>query len=150
MAAYAITRERMLRGMGTTYSFVPRRRGLRGVGDDTTDVDVVTGLPCDDPRANCGATTPPFVFTDSKPNLPARKPITVGPGPNLTVATPGGVQIVFPSQSTVPPPPKFAPAAPSTSWFDQQLISGVPNSYLALGTVGAVLFMSMASAKRRR
>jgi hypothetical protein len=30
------------------------------------------------------------------------------------------------------------------------MIAGVPNSYLALGTAAAVLFLSMASAKRRK
>lgn len=140
----------MLRGMGATYSFEPRRRGLRGLGDDT-DVDVVTGLPCDDPRANCGPAAPPLVFTDSKPVIPAPRPITVGPAPTIAPPTPAGVQIVFPSQSTVPAPPKFAPAPlPAVSWFDQQMVAGVPNSYLALVTIGLVLFVSISGAKRRR
>lgn len=170
MAAYVTTRQRTLRGMGATYSFVPRIRSLRGLGDDTTDIDVVTGLPCDDPRANCGPAPPdigqpvfpglppigpapqpappPFVFTNPKPIIPPQKivPVTApvfGP-------LPGGVQVVFPSQGTLPTPAKFAAPAATASWFDQQMIAGVPNSYLALGTVGLVLFLSISSAKRRR
>src|SRR5713101_5527702 len=103
MAAYAITRQRMLRGMGATYSFVPRRRTLRGMGD-STDIDVVTGLPCDDPRANCGPEAPalgpsalpltspfawetpappPFVFTNPRPIIPPKPVLTVPTPPDL-------------------------------------------------------------------
>ncbi len=169
MAAYVSTRQRLLRGMGETYAFVPRRRTLRGMGD-STDIDMVTGLPCDDPRANCGPAPPdiglpsiadispigvpgqparpPFVFTDVRPILPTVKTTPVA-APNIGPGLPPGssLQIVFPSQGTV----KYAAAAPpATSWLDQQMIAGLPNSYLALGTVGLVLFLSMSGAKRRR
>ena len=148
MAAYAITRRRTLRGMGATYSFLPRRRTLRGLGQDmNTDIDFVTGLPCDDPRANCG----PDIFSKAgavKPILPAAKTTPVA-APYIGPAIPGPVQLVFPAQATVPAPPKYA-ALPTVSWFDQQMIAGIPNSYLALGTVGLVLLVSMSSARRRR
>jgi hypothetical protein len=167
MAAYTITRQRTLRGMGTTFSFVPRRKGLRGLGQDSTDIDMVTGLPCDDPRANCGPIAPDISpsfplstlpFPTSPPPLPPgaftpAKPII--PAPVITPVTPptiapSPIQLVFPSQGTVAPPPKYAAPLPTASWFDQQMISGIPNSYLALGTFGLVLFVSMSGAKRRR
>jgi len=89
---------------------------------------------------------PPFVFTDVRPIIPPKviTPVTppdIGPGPRP-------IQIVFPSAGTVAPPAKYA-AAPA-GWLDQQMIAGVPNSYLALATAGLVLFVSMAGGKRRR
>lgn len=157
MARYAITRERNLRGMGFTYSLVPSRRGLRGLGQ-TTDIDLVTGLPCDDPRANCGplqpTTTvpapetlgpPPGFFTFPAPIIPPTKPVPLPPAPVIT-APPSApsFSIVFPSQGTIAP----APAVPAVSWMDQQTIAGLPNKYLAFGAV--LLGFAMASAKGRR
>lgn len=38
----------------------PKTKKLRaGLGQDSTDIDYATGLPCDDPRANCGVAAPP-------------------------------------------------------------------------------------------
>jgi len=168
MARYVQDRRRTLRGLGTTFSFVPRGRtlrGLRGLGDDSTDIDVVTGLPCDDPRANCGPlvpapTTPidttmipapttlnvppPSFFTSPKPIIPAPV-VTQVQAPTFTpsIVPPS---IVFPSGGTTRP---LVTAPPSASWLDQEMIGGVPNKYLALGTVGAILLFGM-SAKRRR
>lgn len=159
MARYAITRERNLRGMGFTYSFLPRGRGLRGLGQ-TTDIDVVTGLPCDDPRANCGplqpTTTvpapttlgpPPGFFTFPAPIIPPSKPVPLPAAPVITTppvtGAPPSFTIVFPSGGTVAPVPM-----PAASWFDQQTIAGLPNKYLAFGAV--MLGIAMASSKGRR
>lgn len=140
----------MLRGMGTTYSFVPRRSGM---GDDLTPPDILGTGPGGPPPIDWGPgpeppPLPPGWFTNPKPILPKPKilPVTppdIGPGPRP--------QIVFPSSSSVPPPPKFAAApAPTAGWLDQQMIAGIPNSYLAIATAGLVLFVSMSGAKRRR
>jgi hypothetical protein len=168
MARYAVTRERNLRGMGTTYSFVPRRT-LRGLGQTSdSDIDVVTGYPCDDPRANCGPlepTTmipaptqlgpPPSFFTFPAPIIPPARPQPVPPAPIITQPLPIPTApspiaisptIVFPSGGGPTRPP--GTAAPG--WLDQQLISGFPNKYLALGTIAAVLFMSISQSGRRR
>lgn len=168
MAAYVQdTRQRLLRGMGATYALVPRRRTLRGMGQ-STEIDYATGLPCDDPRANCAPdisptfpTTPtislptptppvpPSFFTFPKPIIPAPVVVAATP-PDLGPKLPGGVQVVFPSQGTVPPPPRYAAAAPpGGSWLDQQMIAGIPNSYLALGIGGLVLLVSIGGKRRR-
>jgi hypothetical protein len=152
MARYAVTRVRNLRGLGTTFSFVPRR-GLRGLGQ-TTDIDMVTGLPCDDPRANCGplepTTTipaptqigpPPSFFTFPSPIIPPSKPVPLPPAPVITPSF--APTIVFPSGGTVAPT-----TMPAASWLDQQMITGVPNKYLAIGTIAAVVLLGMG--KRRR
>jgi hypothetical protein len=163
-----------MRGMGRTFAFVPRARGMRGMGDASTDIDFATGLPCDDPRANCapvaptfdpGAapaplvltpppgpampTLPPSFFTNPSPAAPPRSTTTNVPpviGPAVPTVPPG-IQIVFPSQGSTA---TAKAAAPATSWLDQQMIAGVPNTYLALGVVGLVLFLSVSGAKRRR
>jgi hypothetical protein len=157
-AAYAISRQRTLRGMGATYSFRPR---LRGMGQDPTATppDIGTGIP--DTGGSILGPLPisapvqpsaPFVYGNPAPLIPAT-PIAAAPvpptlGPPM-MAAPPGVQFVFPSSGSVPLAP-VAAAAPGTSWFDQQMIAGLPNSYLALGTVGLVLFLSMSGSKRRR
>ncbi len=175
MAAYAISRQRTL--LGKSYSFVQRRPGVHGLGDDLTPpdifgpgppsvyyIDMDTGVHYDYPCASCGpgfvgpspsydpllsplprVPTPPGFFTNPRPIIPPKviTPVTppnIGPGP---VAP----QIVFPSGGTVAP---RVAAAPAASWFDQQLIAGFPNSYLALAVGGLVLFVSMSGAKRRR
>lgn len=158
MARYAITRERNLRGMGFTYSFLPKRRGLRGLGQ-TTDIDVVTGLPCDDPRANCGplqpTTTipapttlgpPPGFFTFPAPIIPPTKPVPLAPAPVISTppVTGPAFTVVFPSGGTVAPAPVAAPV----SWFDQMTIAGLPNKYLAFGAV--LLGVAAISSKGRR
>jgi hypothetical protein len=160
MARYAITRERNLRGLGRTFSFVPRRRTLRGLGQ-TSDIDIVTGLPCDDPRANCGpfeqTTTipapttlgpPPGFFTSPAPIIPAPVTVPVIP-PTLVTPIPGGAlqlpNIVFPSSGGT-----ARPLAPPTGWLDQQLIPGLSNTTLVLATIGTVLLFSMTGARRRR
>lgn len=171
MAAYAISRQRTL--LGKTYSFVQRRRGVAGLGDAAPTppdfspamnyIDMTTGIAYDYPCPSCGPgflgpaynplldplpspAKPPFVFTDSKPT-PPRQVITPVTAPNIGPG-PSPVQIVFPSAGAVSPPAKYA--APAVSWLDQQMISGVPNSYLALATAGLVLFVSISGAKRRR
>jgi hypothetical protein len=172
MAAYVMHRQRLLRGMGATFAFVPRR-GMRGMGQvvptDTTDIDLVTGLPCDDPRANCTGPVPvapdigqnvfapnpiappPSALSPSFWNIPtpvAPKPVVVAATPpTLGPAIPANLQVVFPSQGTVVPAPAPAVAA-APSWFSQQMIAGIPNTYLALGVLGVVLF-SMSSKRRR-
>lgn len=168
MAAYVSTRERTL--LGKTFSFV-QRRPLRGLGDffdnapspSMNYIDMSTGIAYDYPCASCGPgflgppaynpllsplptlPTPPGFFTNPRPIIPP-KVITPVTAPDI-----GGPtfvpQIVFPSSGTVAP---RVTAPPAASWFDQQMIAGVPNSYLALGTVGLVLFVSMSGAKRRR
>lgn len=168
MAAYVSTRQRTLLGLGSTLAFVPRRRRLSGLGDlfDTgapgmVYIDMTTGQSYDYPCDNCGPgflpgplpvaapPRPPFVYTDVRPIIPRPRVLPPVTAPDLG---PGvrPVQVVFPSSATVPPPPGYAAAASSGSWLDQQLIAGVKNSYLALGTVGIVLFVSMSGAKRRR
>lgn len=166
MPTYGQIRQRTLRGMGRTFAFVPRGRTLRGLGD-TTEIDYATGLPCDDPRANCaptfapmpappslpiaapaGPSVPTSFFTNPSPIIPpitttAIVPPSIGPA---VPAVPPGIQIVFPSQGST----ATAAAPAATSWINQQMIAGVPNSYLALGVVGLVLLLSVSGAKRRR
>jgi hypothetical protein len=161
MARYAITRERNLRGMGTTYSFVPRRRGMRGLGQTSTDIDIVTGLPCDDPRANCGPlfptttlpapttlTPPPPIYL---PPIPVPPPPTNLPPPSppvMSFPVPGGPlpTIVFPSGGAgVTARPLAAPG-----WLDQQTIPGISNKFLALGLGFGLLLMAGASSRRGR
>jgi len=138
--------------MGATYAFLPRRRTLRGMGQDIAPPDI--GMPSfpsfaplvpDVPQP----APPPFVFVDVKPTIPTPVVTPVTP-PNLGPSPIPGVKFVFPAGGPVPPPPQYAAAAPSAGWLSQQMIAGVPNSYLALATVGLVLFVSMSSAKRRR
>jgi hypothetical protein len=52
-----------------------RLRGFR-LGDDSTDIDVVTGLPCDDPRANCGPVSNPATFPISTVSVPISGTLT--------------------------------------------------------------------------
>lgn len=176
MAHYAITRERNLRGMGFTYSFLPRQlrgmgftysflprgRGLRGLGQ-TTDIDVVTGLPCDDPRANCGPLIPtttipaPVTLTPPAPiiipPIPVPPPMTTAPPPapptlNLPLPVTGPMPtFVFPSGGSTaltlaPPPP--------ASWFDQMSVLGFPNKYLAMGAILLGIAAAAGGQGRRR
>lgn len=163
MAAYAITRQRTLRGMGATFSFVPRRRrGLSGLGDSQTgrgcyfygpDGFTIESVDTQSDVAECTDNGglwnngTPFVYTDSKPIIP--KPVITPVTPPV-LPGPAPVQVVFPSSAKVPPPPKYAAVPVATSWLDQQMIAGLPNSYLALATAGLVLMISISSAKRRR
>jgi hypothetical protein len=130
------------------------------MGQDPTPPDIGTGIPDTGgsvfgplPVATPAQPSAPFVYGNPAPLIPAT-PVAAAPiaptlGPPM-MAAPPGVQFVFPSSGPVPPPGYTAAAAPGTSWFDQQMISGLPNSYLALGTVGLVLFLSMSGGKRRR
>jgi hypothetical protein len=103
-------------GLGVTYSFVPRRRGLRGLGQ----TDPVSGLPCSDPGANC----PPFDYTPPAPIIPAPTTVPVTPpdlGPSFPATPPSlGPQ---PPGPTLPPgfftpgkpivpPPRTVPVTP--------------------------------------
>ncbi len=145
MAAYAITRERTLRGMGSTFAFVPRRRGLSGLGQT---VQPQTGRGCY--YYGPDGFTIESVDRNSSVNECTDSGGLWNPGPTAAPPNPTPpVQIVLPSSAVVPPPPKYAPVA-ATSWFDQQMIAGLPNSYLALATAGLVLMMSISGAKRRR
>lgn len=147
-----------MRGMGFTYSFQPRGR-LRGMGQ-TTDIDVVTGLPCDDPRANCGPFIPTTTFpapTTLTPPAPVIiPPIPVAPPPTTVALTPPTINVppvtgpmptfVFPSGgSTV-----LAPAPPAGGWLDQMSVLGFPNKYVALGAVLLGLAAAAGGQGRRR
>lgn len=163
MARYAVSRVRSLTGLGRTFSFVPR---LRGLGDDAPIITPDFGpapviavpqptapsvSPIDTTMIDAGDTLQtPFDFTPSRPIIPSQK-ITPVTAPDISAGVPGGPlqlpKIVFPSGGTVRP--AVAPQ-PSVSWLDQQTISGIPNSYLALGAVGAVILFSLMGAKRRR
>jgi hypothetical protein len=73
----------------------------------------------------------------------------VWPGLNPSPANPAPVQanggpaqvpvIVTPTSGPIPSPATVAAAAAApVSWLDQQMISGIPNSYLLLGAIGAL------------
>lgn len=166
MARYAVSRVRSLTGLGRTFTFAPRRRGLRGLGDDSPmilpDFGPAPVITVPQPTApsvspidttmiedTSGLVPPPSFFAPSRPIIPAQN-ITPVTAPDISAGIPGGglqlPKIVFPSGGTVRP----ATTPPSVSWLDQQMIAGIPNSYLALGTVGAVLLFSVMGAKRRR
>lgn len=97
---------------------------------------------------------PPSFFAPSSPIIPARvaQPAPVAPAlgvpqgvpANLTAIPP--VQIVFPSQGSVA---TSRPVA-TPSWFDQQMVTGVPNSYLLVGAVGIAAFAMLGGRKRKR
>ncbi|MBZ5532615.1 MAG: hypothetical protein LAO20_14375 [Acidobacteriia bacterium] len=71
--------------------------------------------------------TQPGVFT----TLPAQVPSTQASTKPL---------VVTPTSGTIPSPATVAAAAaPASSWFDQQMIPGVKNSYLVLGGIAALL-----------
>lgn len=165
MAIYPASRVRLLTGLGRTLTFVPRRRGLRGLGQDEAPVifpdfgpaPVFSPLPqppppsvspVDDTSTMISASTtllpPPSFFTNPAPIIPAQR-ITPVQAPNISAGIPGGgISIAFPS-GVVAAAPKPA-AAPS--WFSQQMISGVPNSYLALGLLGVVVFSAAKKGRR--
>lgn len=138
MAHYAITRERNLRGLGrilartsmsglgVTYSFVPRGRGLRGLGQ----TDPITGLPCSDPAAICtggdysspapvipAPTTVPVPAPEIGPTFPTTAP-TLAPPPPPPSLPPGFFtpsKPVIPPSSTMPvTAPVITPSFPST------------------------------------
>jgi hypothetical protein len=147
MAAYAISRQRTLRGMGRTYAF-------RSMGQDPAAPDIGSPVFAPSPPifSDAQPAPPPFVYTNPSPVIPAPVITAVAP-PNIVGTIPGsGVKFVFPAGGPVPPPGYAIAAAPGpgSSWLSQQMINGVPNSYLALGTVGLVLFLSVSNAKRRR
>jgi len=162
MAAYAISRQRTLRGMGATFAFAPRRRTLRGMGQDPNNcpdsvIDPLTGelcstaglIPASAPNVGLPVIAPAPLPTPQPP-IPASfftNPSPIAPTPTLVAATPPAIAptIVFPSGTVqVAAPP--APAA--VSWFSQQMIPGIPNSFLALGTVGLVLLLSSGKGRR--
>ena len=113
-----------MNGLGVTYSFVPRRRGLRGLGQ-TDLVDPITGLPCSDPAAlPCpgvptipAPTTVPVTPPDLGPSFPSTPPV-LGPAPPPPSLPPGFFtpgKPVIPAPTTVPvTPPVITPSFPST------------------------------------
>jgi len=95
-----------------------------------------------------GPSLPASFFAPSTPVIPARvaQPAPVAPNLSPTFAPIPGVQIVFPSQGSIA---TTRPVA-SSSWLDQQMIAGVPNSYLAVGAAAIATFAMLGSKKRRR
>jgi hypothetical protein len=149
--AYAITRQRTLRGMGTTYSFVPR--GVRGMGQLTPpDIGLppIVAPPELIPPAPGPTTPPPSFYTLNPPIAPYSPQGPLAPPPNIVAAAPmptaPGFTLVFPSQGQSTYSPVAPP--PGTSWLDQTT-GGIPNMYLAIGTVGFVLLVSLGGKRRR-
>jgi hypothetical protein len=145
---YAITRRRTLRGLGTTYTFVPR--ALRGLGQAPPDIGlgpIAVPPPLTYPEA--GPQPPASFYTLTPPIVPVVQG-PLAPPPNIFAAGPTpiapGFQLVFPSQG---PSTYSAAAMPGVSWLDQTT-GGVSNKYLALGAVGLIFLVSMSGAKRRR
>lgn len=149
--------------LGGTY----RRRGRRLLGDDfysgatapvAPDLGTPTiiaapdlGTPTFAPipaEPSSGPSLPASFFAPSTPVIPARvaQPAPVAPNLSPTFAPIPGVQIVFPSQGSIA---TTRPVA-SPSWLDQQMITGVPNSYLLGGAAAVALFAMLGSRKRRR
>jgi hypothetical protein len=95
-----------------------------------------------------GPSLPTSFFAPSTPVIPARvaQPAPVAPNLSPTFAQIPGVQIVFPSQGSIA---TTRPVA-SPSFLDQQLITGVPNSYLLGGAAAVAVFAMLGSRKRRR
>lgn len=51
-----------------------------------------------------------------------------------------GAVVVTPTSGAIPSPATVATATPvSTSWLDQQMIAGIPNKFLILGSVAGLL-----------
>lgn len=174
MAIYPASRVRLLTGLGRTFTFVPRRRGMRGLGQGIDESPVITPdfgpapvfaplpqppppsvTPVDTTMIDAGTqlAPPPSFFTNPAPIIPAQN-ITPVQAPNISAGIPGApapgggipsISIAFPS-GVVAAPPK--PAAPTTSWFSQQMISGVPNLYLALGLLGVVVISAAKKGRR--
>ena len=151
---------------------VPRRHRLRLLGQDGSEdfFAGATATPVSSPvspgivaapdlgtpafapipyEPSAGPGLPASFFAPSVPIIPAKvaQPAPVAPQLAPTFAPIPGVQIVFPSQGVIATSrPVAAP-----SFFDQQLITGVPNSYLAGGIAAIVVFaMSRSGGKKRR
>jgi hypothetical protein len=95
-----------------------------------------------------GPSLPASFFAPSTPVIPARvaQPAPVAPNLTRSFGPIPDVQIVFPSQGSIA---TTRPVA-SSSWLDQQMIAGVPNSYLLGGAAAVALFAMLGSRKRRR
>jgi hypothetical protein len=97
---------------------------------------------------SAGPSLPPSFFAPSVPIMPAKvaQPAPVAPQLAPSFASIPGVQIVFPSQGAIATSRPVAAA----SFFDQQLITGVPNSYLLAGVAAIVAFATLRSSGKKR
>lgn len=126
-----------------------------GLADDSTDIDIVTGLPCDDPRANCGPITGPRVPIDTttwEPSGPAAKIQNTVP-PFMTQTSipfyqPGQPVRYLPMTAAPIGAPIPGPSSAGIQKFLSSSTMGIPNAILAAGIGGIVLLAGMK--KRRR
>ena len=62
----------------------------------------------------------------------------------------GGAGATKPNESvTTPPPVSDVAVAAKTSWFDQEMITGIPNMYLAVGGALALGALLLVGGKKR-
>jgi hypothetical protein len=144
-------RSRPLAGLS---SIVWGTRGLRGLGvtlPDGTTTDRNTpapfpGNPDTQPGAWPGLTfTPsPWISGGCIFDTTTGKSVCtqLAPLPNPASGSPGTVPVVVtPTSGPIPSPGTVAAGTtPPTAWLEQQMITGIPNSYLLLGALGAFFF----------
>jgi hypothetical protein len=83
-------------------------------------------------------TPQPVTFLGPPAQAPATQPTTANTLPaQVPVGQP--TVIVTPTSGPIPSPQSVAAAAAPASWFDQQMIPGVKNSYLVLGGLGLLV-----------
>src|SRR5713101_2697339 len=169
-AGYVNQRQRLLLGGSR---LVPRRRRLLGDDADFFAGALATPLPAPStptvvvapdfgvpssvstasifagPAVAESPSLPSSFFAPSKPIIPApvAQPAIVAPDLGKPAGLPSVLpqfQVVFPSQGAV------ARAIAPPSWLDQQIIAGIPNSYLAIGAAAIAGIALLRSSSRRR
>jgi hypothetical protein len=105
---------------------------------------------------------PPIVIGPTLPISPTPTPASGAPGtapvgtptsaaPGTFTTLPAQVPVVVtPSAGTIPDPATVAAATTTdtTSWFEQQMISGIPNWWLVAGAAGLYLLTRNGGKKR--
>lgn len=115
--------------------------------------DSIVSLPITDPWAvknlapipgssvwlvNAESSGQPVLMVSAAPKVATAVPVTT--------PAPAGTAAPLPSPS--PQQPGFMDQV--NAWLNQQMISGIPNSYLVGGTAGIVLLAALAARKKRR
>lgn len=107
------------------------RRGYHGyLGDDPAVTTPAVAISANSTVAPSVSTTPTAATaTSGTPN--------------------GGAGATKPGESVTTPDAKSDTAAAKTSWFDQEMITGIPNMYLAVGGALALGALLLVGGKKR-
>ena len=106
-----------MRGLGLRPVRFPN---LGRLGQASTDIDFATGLPCDDPRANCGVW-----------NTPSTPPGAQNPSPVAGGASNGGITTVLATTPSQSPLDYTSPQAAIAAGLDPQTVYNAWTTALA-------------------